>query len=605
MNYKKYISAIFVNKNVVPYQFKNIRTLRMALGCYIVGSYHLVEFPTSVHDHRASLEILPVLVLVTIFLAIPITFTSLGLSQYSKKGWIKLWDAEPVWRGIGIAGILCLYVAIMSNLSLSTYFLYYTTRSLETETPWSECDENQSFFEEGCFTYKENRSIRLDCIDMHGEEHCRNIDWKNSAQYFWESTVRLKNSRDFFHYNTNLIFYQIAVTVMIYICLRNSTESLAIFSPFLLLFPTGLHGVLLIRSFLHPGTLRGLEDMSQFKFSNLISAQFWLDFATLSIYSTGFAYGGLSNFGTQYNFRHPINIDAVFINLASVTYSIMYTILIYNIYGILSYELDIPVQEIVDIDKDDSFIQCALSFAHMPFTKFWTFIFYLANFLIVLRNLAIQCEMFLCTFYELKPVLKRYTIPCALVFCHTLVISHCVLNFNIAVTLVLEVFIWVVFVVIPALAFYFYIFISFFYGVMHLMDDMHFMLGFRPCNLWKLNWYMGFLIYLALFIFSAYESTQSAEDLNETVHYIRIVIITIFCLIPLIYFILFVAIKYEKKIPFLEIFKSAKQWGPRDEVLRKSRDMFSAHDMTKEYLYRQKKLKGRVTEVPTTRLNSE
>ncbi|XP_045472433.1 sodium-dependent proline transporter-like [Harmonia axyridis] len=589
MRFRKYASAVFLNKNAAPYQFKHTRSLRMALGCYVIGRYPLILFPNVVDHHRASLEILPVVIFITLFFSIPLTFATLGLSQYSKKGWIKLWDAAPIWRGIGISGIICLYISTLFLTTACTDFLYYTIRTLETETPWLKCG-NQDFLKEGCFTFIANRSIHLDCITMHGEEHCSNLVWKNSAQYFWDNTVNFKSGNStMFEYNEGLIPYEIGVAMILYICLRNSTQSLALFSPFLLIFPTILHVILVIRSFLHPGTLRALEVIGQFKFSNFFAIRFWMDLIIISLRSTNFAYGGLSFFGAQHRFRNPVKLDAVFINVASLTYCIGYTMFLYNTFGILSYELNIPIEEIMNIEKDANFIQFPLSFTHMSLTKFWTFIFYFANFLVILRSLATQSETFLSVFYELNPTLKKYTIPCSLVFCSTLLLLNILFNFKVLHIVLLKLDIFTTFTIIPVLAFYFYVFIAFFYGVMHFVDDMHFMLGFRPSNIWKLNMYVGFSIYFALSIYGFYGFslglTQSAMDP------VLFMVNGALCMIPLIYFIIYVIIKRHAHVHWMEIFRPAKQWGPRDELLRKSRDMFSAHDMTKEYLYRQQKLR--------------
>lgn len=575
----------------------------MALGCYVVGRYTIVNFPRTVHNHKASLEMLPPIIFISVFLTIPLTFLSLGMSQYSKKGWILLWDAKPIWRGIGIAGIICLFVSTLKNHSIATYFLYYAVRGLDAKPPWLDCG-NQSFLENGCFTIEDNRSIHLDCIDIHGEEHCDRIEWKNSAKFFYDNLVKTHvKSTEPFSYNGNLMLYQAIVSLVVYICLRNSTESLALLSPFMLIFPTVLHALLLIRSFLHPGTLRGLKALSEFKFTNILSINFWIDLCSLAIYGTGFAHGGLSNFGTHYPFRHPINIDAVFLNLISVTYSLMYTVFLYNIYGMLSYELNIPLDEIVSFDKEDNFIQCALSFTHMNMTKFWTVAFYFSNFMVVLRNLATQCETFLCTFYDMKPSLKRFTIPCALVFSFSHFLCLSMMNFNVVHYFILDINFMIVFIVAPLLAYFLYTFLSHFYGVMLFVDDMHFMLGFRPSNIWKINWYVGFLVYLSMSFFGMYHFSK--KDIHEAfpvAFYCVFVVTAVICLIPVIYFIIFVFIKYQQNVPCLEIFKSSKQWGPREEFLRKSRDMFSAHDMSKEYLYRQQKLRSKFTEpqVPKT-----
>lgn len=129
----------------------------------------------------------------------------------------------------------------------------------------------------------------------------------------------------------------------------------------------------------------------------------------------------------------------------------------------------------------------------------------------------------------------------------------------------------------------------------HFTDDMHFMLGFRASIYWQLLWSLSPLLFGGMFIHSIYNFTTSEID-RPTLLWMRVMQWLIFS-IPFLLLpigITTYVIKKRKKLKGVQLLHPSPNWGPRDPILKKSREMFTAHSMTKEYMYRQNRMKNKI-----------
>lgn len=133
-----------------------------------------------------------------------------------------------------------------------------------------------------------------------------------------------------------------------------------------------------------------------------------------------------------------------------------------------------------------------------------------------------------------------------------------------------------------------------FYGVTQFTDDMHFMLGFRASAYWQTMWIFAPVLFALALIESIFAFLKDPD--NDSVWAWIQIMQWIILFVPfalLVLGVILFCLKRER-IKCDKLFIPSNTWGPIDPILKKSRGMFTAHSMTKEYMYRQNRLKTKI-----------
>lgn len=352
-----------------------------------------------------------------------------------------------------------------------------------------------------------------------------------------------------------------------------------------------------MRTLFHFESFESFAIVFNFKASLLFNERTWFVIIVSTLGSLHVVYGGISTFASQNNFRSPVNLHTIMVTIVCGTFNILYIFFLFNVIGNLSYELNMSYDELFDLSYEFNFVQCPLLFYYWKeASNMWNFIFFAANFLTIIRNLAAECNVLFHIFYEKNPNFVPYCLAFAMLFSVAYFLICVLNNFSYILKLMDLVEKFLEAMIVPLLTFYFITCITLFYGVSKFVDDMHFMLGFRPHNLWILHYYIAPIIYFISFVFSCL--TWKMFNMNASFLVIISTLFIILAIFPFIYFIIYIVPKAQIK-NIRSVLQPKASWGPKNDLLKKSRDMFSSHDMTKEYLYRQQRLKTKTTSTKT------
>ncbi|CAH2035200.1 unnamed protein product, partial [Iphiclides podalirius] len=128
------------------------------------------------------------------------------------------------------------------------------------------------------------------------------------------------------------------------------------------------------------------------------------------------------------------------------------------------------------------------------------------------------------------------------------------------------------------------------YGIHRFGEDIHFMQGVQTSIYMKIGWVLScaFLVYgFCGELHHRWESTALIDVLGRYLLATAVAVIALGVMIKLI------ASAFRKN--FAVVVRLDPTWGPRSEVLQRSRAMFTAQAMTKEYMYRQYHLQAGIT----------
>jgi len=119
------------------------------------------------------------------------------------------------------------------------------------------------------------------------------------------------------------------------------------FAYFTAIFPYVVMFILLIRGLTLPGASAGLLFFFTPQWSRLLDPAVWYAAVTQSFFSLGVGFGALTTYSSYNKFHHNSYKDALIISFADTFTSILAGTVIFAILGHLSYELDVPVKDVV------------------------------------------------------------------------------------------------------------------------------------------------------------------------------------------------------------------------------------------------------------------
>jgi len=125
---------------------------------------------------------------------------------------------------------------------------------------------------------------------------------------------------------------------------------------FTAIFPYIVMFTLLVRGLTLPGASKGLLYFFTPQWHRLLDPNVWYAAVTQAFFSLSIGFGSLITFSSYNRFRHPTHRDALIICLADSATSILAGTVIFSILGYLAYELDLPIEKVVNSGAGLAFV---------------------------------------------------------------------------------------------------------------------------------------------------------------------------------------------------------------------------------------------------------
>lgn len=565
----------------------------MGLMCWTLGLGNIWKFPILMAYNQGA-YMFP-FVLSTIFVSIPLTYMEMAIGQFSSSGPISVWNMCLFWQGSGYACIFLLICLILHYGTLGSYLLYYLIQCFNPILPWTECNPHWAL--ENCLTFATNISVRFACLSNHSEEYCEHMPWQNSAAHYWTFQVlQTLHTEDWGDLRWELIMCNIASSIIILFCLRNGLNSLQKYVTFFIVVPFVEQAILLFVCLIHPGSIRGIDYFVKQNFFKLEGLKTWHIPIEQVLCSVGVGLGGLIVHGSSNNFRHSIHLDAIIINVVDLCYSIMFGFLSFTSLGVLSYSIEMSMEDVVQLPDTLLFVRLPLSLLYWPgIPHVWNILFFSSVYLSALRSQIFMIGTLMSAICSVFPNAQTYYTLSTGVVCLFLVVLNLpyFLQFG---PILLDYVSDLCTASMVLLVIFLEVFgVMWLYGMNNFVDDLHFMLGFRASTFWHFCWIICPFILFFCFVASCYESSisPSSEFFTqfEVVYIVQCIIFSTPFLLVTIFAVNYFFKREDTKCN--KLLRPSPKWGPVDPTLYKSRDMFSSHSMTKEYMYRQNRVKSR------------
>ncbi|CAK1554104.1 unnamed protein product [Leptosia nina] len=558
-------------------QEENSRRLTVIIIlCQCIGITNIATIP-NVAFSEGVLGCIIFFTLTYVILGIPLLYMETVISQFTGRDCIDVWKISPCTSHVGYFLIAWQVVVLIYNHTVTSFLMHYFLISFESLLPYHTCGP---WTNELCNIILTNFTVNKNCVrKQKGAAYCEGLYSTFPEYQYWRyNLVKLDRKLDI---AWKVTLGSAAICVIVYVSCFKREKSLKWATYILGPFPIIAYCVLLTGSLLQKGIVLKFTEALDFEFKDF-SKKFRISSIIHRVgFNLGIGSGVTFNLSANSSFRTPCLSNTVISVIICTLFSILTVITTAMMTCPYALEFD---------EKPEMIMKTRISFLFekVPrlFNQYERKSFYLI--------LTYSCYSVLgtCTnviiFYNLLDVastrsMKVAKYPGLTCFC------GCILLFLITIPLFNYYGINIMTVSFRRHVVTFMTFISMiecvvfltWYGVQRFSEDVHFMLGVQPKMFMKVTWLFSSVVLLYSFFV---ELNHHLKTTTQFIYgsYVTLAVIGVLIAIFVVKCLYAACTKQMSKM-----FQLDPSWGPRNEVLQRSRAMFSAQAMTKEYMYRQ------------------
>lgn len=525
-----------------------------------------------------------------IFIGIPILYMEMVVAQFTSRNCIDVWKIRPCFSHVGYFMIIWQMTTLLVNQIYFTYIIYYILIIFEQPIPFYTCGE-WSF--SNCNVVTNNWSIYQECALGMGSTYidCSTMHSTYTEWHYWRNYLR--QEADEFYIVWRMIIALLFFCILEFLCCFRSKLSMKWAMPFLTISPMVLYFIMLLGTLFQIGVASKFSETIDREFTVFLEQFTFAEYVKQVMVGCNLGSGLAFNLAGSSDFRsmtYNTTVITVLVCAITTAFSILLTAL-----SLCPYATTFNVDPMIIARSPMVF-----TFEKLPHllkyyspNKLWFLTFYVAYLIIGLRIATIIIfniqEVFAKKFRNVAKYPGISTFICVIVL--FLITIPCISN--IGMRFLVESYSQIL-VIIPLffVALELTVFVIW-YGVGKFSEDIHFMIGIQPKPIIKMSWVIiDLVVYYVIY--------KKMQLLIEKPNWNWIDFFgTFFVLSNILALIIWTVVKVIIawiKGRLKDVIKADTNWGPQNEVLYRSRAMFSAQAMTKEYLYRQYHLQAGIVE---------
>ncbi|XP_013161981.1 PREDICTED: sodium- and chloride-dependent glycine transporter 1-like [Papilio xuthus] len=551
----------------------------LVMLCQTIGTACTISIPTGALASGTTGNILCAVILF-IVIGIPLLYMESIVSQFTARDCISVWTIRKCLSHIGYVQVIWQILFIIYNHNAVSFLLHYFLISFEKPIPYFLCG---SWSDQDCDILLTNYTVNEDCIKRKfSSSYCDQLHTTYPEYQYWRFYIlEVDNTRNFF------IVWRVClasgfVCAMTFLSCFKRMESIKCFVHFFVIYPIFAYILLLTGSMLQKGIVVEYEDVLDLDFNNF-SKKFRLSNMIQQVIFTLTIGSGITfNFASGVSFRSPCYSNVVIcvaITIGFIVLTVCTTAMMYCPYA---YHYRMKPEFLIRAPMTLLFEKIPRLIRYYRNSSLWLPLIYSANAIIGLNTNVIA-------FFNLLEMVRRrnskvakypglicltcivilflITIPLQSKYGINLFLSLCRTYLNLLSTFIaaIECFVFVLM-----------------YGMHRFGEDVHFMLGVQPSIFMKIGWVATSIILLYAFCNEIHYRWDSNNIVDVTGRYLLLVAIG-YILFGILLKLLIAVLRKD----IWSVIRIDPSWGPASEILQRSRGMFTAQAMTKEYMYRQ------------------
>ncbi|KAI3379371.1 hypothetical protein SNEBB_005464 [Seison nebaliae] len=333
---------------------------------YGVGLGNVWRFPYLCFTYGGGAFLL-IFLLLMIIVGIPINFLELALGQFSSQGPVNVWKLAPLFRGLGIAALICNGIIGLYYNVIICYSIFYMIASMRSIPPWIGCDHIWA---------------SKNCVDT---SNLTNIKPNITASmkyptddYFTRNVLNISSGiEELGDVQWHLALALLAAWLLIFAALSKGVTSLGKVSYFTAIYPYIMITALIIRCTTLDGCIDGILYYLKPEWEHLKSPMVWLHAATQVFYSLNIATGGVVAMASFCKFNNNILRDTLLVPFVNVLTSVYVGFAVFGVLGYMAHELGVDVKTLAVTGPGLVFIVYPEGLAQMSIPTMWSILFFL------------------------------------------------------------------------------------------------------------------------------------------------------------------------------------------------------------------------------------
>ncbi|XP_067903126.1 sodium- and chloride-dependent neutral and basic amino acid transporter B(0+)-like [Heterodontus francisci] len=484
---------------------------------YTVGLGNVWRFPFLVYKNGGGVFLIPYTIMLALA-GLPIFFMESSLGQFASLGPAQAWKAVPILQGVGLLTVIASTFQGLYYNCIISYCLFYFFVSFQSPLPWVDC---YSWWgaEETCNAVPKDPICNFTSSSgSHGNSTtCTNIlIQKSRSEHYWDVIALHRSSsidetgKIVWHLSLCLLLAWLIVLIVLCKGIRFSGKV----TYFTVVFPYMGLVLLLIRGITLEGANQGIEFYigKHSDFSKLADVEVWKDAATQIFYSLSVSLGGITALSSYNKFHNDCFTDAIIVCVVNCGTSVFAGFAIFSILGHMAQTVNVPISEISRSGLGLIFIVYPEAILHLPFSPFWSIIFFWMLFTLGMTSQFAIVETIITSLQDGFPILlraKRFYLTASvclgLYFCGLLLVTeagiywihlidHFCSGWGLLLIAILEL-----------------IGLSWIYGVNRFVKDVEMMIGEKHWLFW-LWWRVCWFFITPIMLTKVFASLKPAPD---------------------------------------------------------------------------------------------
>lgn len=527
-----------------------------------------------------------------ILVGMPLAYSEICLAQYTNCNIFSMWDFFPLFKNVGYGTLFLILLKTIYLLVLTSWYLIYTFYSALDVPPWLSCDD---YGDTKCMVKRVNVSIFQHCLEAQilFEDDC---GMKTASNCFFEREIGGNCTVDIgfeclLPWKT--IVAATAICLTVYILSIKKEKFIQILVRLTAFYICFVILVLFCVALSTSGTWYATKitiNWTNYTFLNCYST------VTRGFLSVGTGYGILIFLTRDVSFRSPATMTSISMPLFALFVSFMFALIAFSGIKTMSYYHG-EEENVIEIGSSlffPMFASMSEIMSYFDALPMWGFFWFSVCFFSLYINFWIL-YLFLKECLLSMEIARLYTkLSCLIML---IVIGILTLPFLCSdltgiLTDATEI--------IQAInSLFFSVSLYWFYGIQNHNVDIIFMIGIKTNHFLKVAWLLNpificVILYARWEVMETYEFQDSyyIESIDMTCDLLVLyILLGIYSFILMVGFVLQIA-KYYHNRECRELFRAKETFGPKDKILFRSRKMFVPEIMTREFLYRQIRIRG-------------
>ncbi|XP_041365129.1 sodium- and chloride-dependent glycine transporter 1-like [Gigantopelta aegis] len=364
----------------------------MSLLGYSVGLGNVWRFPYLCYKNGGGAFLFPFIIMLFL-IGMPMMFMELAFGQFAALGPAAIFERIcPLFYGLGYGMIAVSALVSLYYTVIIAWAILYMFTSFTSELPWQRC--HKPWATKNCYSYQDAD----ECQSVNGSFYFKTVCYnasmvvENNMTAITHSQVdRHAPAQDFFErhiltitegiHEIGTVKWQIALCLLFawsltFLALSRGVKSVGKVVYFTALFPYFVLTILFFRGVTLPGAINGIIFYVTPDFKKLATAQTWVDAAVQIFFALSPAWGGLITLSSYNKFHNNCFKDSLIVSIGNICTSIFAGFVIFSIVGYLAYELDMPVDKVVEQGPGLAFIVFPDVVTRLPIPPIWSFLFF-------------------------------------------------------------------------------------------------------------------------------------------------------------------------------------------------------------------------------------